>query len=386
MRSAGTWGREYDALSPDDRHKITFELTDEALGDTGFGVAHLEAPEWPPAPPQLMRHELDQRSVFYRPGTARYATRAQLDMEERLVQQARRMGAPRLSREDAARLLGSTPEELEHALRDRSNHAATQVTQTGLRLDQAALLYEAQTSGRRVSVGVGPAGSGKTYTVAAGAKAWQAMGGHVFGVTCSQAARNVLARAGIKASYNSSRFLTKLAAGQISIPRGSLIIIDEGSMMTNEHVAAIVSIAEKRDCKVLVTGDHMQFAAPGSGGAMTLMANRIGFSQLAVPVRFKAAWERDASLRLRMGDENALEAYLVNGRITGADRAEMFGMARRAYIAGRIAGEDTLLMAYTREDCRELSRQIRDDLVHLGMVDAGRRSGCRTVRGRALVT
>ena len=363
-------GPEYDQLAPEDRQRLTFTLTDEALGDTGFGVAHLEAPEWPPAPPQLMRHELDQRSVFYRPGTARYATRGQLDMEERLVQQARRMGAPRLSREDAARLLGSTPEQLEHAVRDRSNHAATQTTQTGLRLDQAALLYEAHTSGRRVSVGVGPAGSGKTYTVAAGAKAWQAMGGRVFGVTCSQAARNVLARAGIKSSYNSSQFLLQLAAGDLKIPRGSLIIIDEGSMMRNEHTAAIVSIAEKRDCKVLVTGDHMQLAAPGSGGAMTLLASQIGFSQLAVPVRFKAAWERDASLRLRMGDENALEAYLLNGRITGADRAEMFGQARRAYIAARLAGEDTLLMAYTREDCRELSRQIREDLVHLGMVDA----------------
>jgi AAA domain/TrwC relaxase len=364
-------GPEYDALTPDDRQAITFQLTDEAMGDTGFGVAHLEAPEWPPAPPQLMRHELDQRSVFYRPGTARYATRGQLAMEERLVQQARRMGAPRLSREDAARLLGSTPEELEHALRDRSNHAATQVTQTGLRLDQAALLYEAQTSGRRVSIGVGPAGSGKTYTMAAGAKAWQAMGGHVFGVTCSQAARNVLARAGITSSYNSARFTARLANGKLVIPRGSLIIVDEGSMMSNAHMAAIISIAEKRDCKVIVTGDHMQLASPGSGGAMNLMANRIGFSQLAVPVRFKAAWERDASLRLRMGDEAALEAYLVNGRITGAAREEMFGQARRAYIAGRIAGEDTLLMAFTREDCRELSRQIRDDLVHLGMVEGG---------------
>jgi conjugative relaxase-like TrwC/TraI family protein len=362
-------GPEYDVLHPAERQRLTFQLTDETLGDIRHGVEHLEAPEWPPAPPQLMRHGLDQRSVFYRPGTARYATRGQLDMEERMVQQARRMGAPRLSREDCARLLGSTPEELEHALRDRANHATTQTTRTGLRLDQAAVIYECHTSGRRVSVGVGPAGSGKTYTVAAGAKAWQEMGGHVFGVTCSQAARNVLVRAGVKASYNSSQFLTKLAKGKLSIPKGSLIIIDEASMMSNEHTAAVISIAEKRESKVQVVGDHMQLAAPGSGGAMTLVASRLGFSQLAVPVRFRAAWERDASLRLRMGDEQALEAYLTHGRITGAERAEMFGQARRAYVAGRLAGEDTLLMAYTREDCRELSRQIRDDLVHLGLVD-----------------
>ena len=43
-----------------------------------------------------------------------------------------------------------------------------QLTQTGLRMDQAAMIYEGLTSTRRVSVGVGPAGSGKTHTVAAG--------------------------------------------------------------------------------------------------------------------------------------------------------------------------------------------------------------------------
>jgi hypothetical protein len=50
----------------------------------------------------------------------------------------------------------------------------------------------------------------------------------------------------------------------------------------------------------------------------------------------------------------------------------VFEDARRAYVAARLAGEDVLLMAYTREDCRELSRIIRDDLVHLGLVDNGR--------------
>src|SRR5260370_16523408 len=57
--------------------------------------------------------------------------------------------------------------------------------------------------------------------------------------------------------------------------------------------------------------------------------------------------------------------------MTGADRENTFDQARQAYVAGRLAGQDTLLMAYTREDCRELSRQIRDDLVHLGLVDDG---------------
>jgi hypothetical protein len=105
---------------------------------------------------------------------------------------------------------------------------------------------------------------------------------------------------------------------------------------------------------------------------MSLLAEHLGHTQLAVPVRFTAAWEQQASLRLRAGDKTALEAYDEHGRITGGVAAQVFEDARRAYVAARLAGQDVLLMAYTREDCRELSRIIRDDLIHLGLVDNGR--------------
>ena len=35
---------------------------------------------------------------------------------------------------------------------------------------------------------------------------------------------------------------------------------------------------------------------------MSLLAGRLGYVRLAEPVRFRAAWERAASLRLRDGD------------------------------------------------------------------------------------
>src|SRR5215831_18404516 len=182
-------------------------------------------------------------------------------------------------------------------------------------MDQAAMIYEALTSTRRVSVGVGPAGSGKTHTVAAGAKAWEAGGSDVIGLTCAQ--------------------------------------------------------AEKHDCKVFITGDHKQIVAVESGGGMTMLAGHLGHTQLAVPVRFTQEWERDASLRLRHGDKTALDAYAEHGRITGGSREEALDLARQGYVARRLAGEDALLMAHDRQDCRELSRMIRDDLIHLGLVDDG---------------
>jgi hypothetical protein len=108
-------------------------------------VVCLEAPEWPPLPASL-RRELDGPSVYTRPGVARYATAAQLSMEEKLVAQAEAQTAPRLTREQAAQRLGADAALLEAQLRERAQDAREQATQTGLRLDQAAAIWHALTS------------------------------------------------------------------------------------------------------------------------------------------------------------------------------------------------------------------------------------------------
>jgi hypothetical protein len=303
-------------------------------------------------------------------------------MEERMCQQAQRTGAPALAREFSAAQLGADADTLDaqfgaatqaqytQAREFARTQDATQLTRTGLRMDQAAVIYEALTSTRRVSVGVGPAGSGKTHAAAAGARAWQAAGGEVIGLTCAQAARDVLAAAGIKNSYNTSKFLRMIDQGEPVRP-GTLFVVDEGSMVPMNHLARIIDLAEKHGCKVFVTGDHHQLAAVESGGGMTMLASHLGYTLLTVPVRFEAEWERDASLRLRAGDKSALEAYAEHGRIIGVGREEALDLLRQRYVARRLAGEDSLLMAHDRDDCRELSRMIRDDLIHLGLVDAG---------------
>src|SRR5262245_43981707 len=125
-------------------------------------------------------------------------------MEERLCQQAQRDGAPALRREFCAAQLGADADTLDAQLGARAQDATT-VTQTGLRMDQAAMIYEALTSTRRVSVGVGPAGAGKTHTAAAGARAWEANGGKAIGLTCAQAARDGLTVAGSSESHKNRR-------------------------------------------------------------------------------------------------------------------------------------------------------------------------------------
>jgi hypothetical protein len=76
-----------------------------------------------------------------------------------------------------------------------------------------------------------------------------------------------------------------------------------------------------------------------------LLADRLGYVQLAEPVRFTAAWERDASLRLRQGDPAALDDYDQHGRICGAPPDQAIDQAAKAYVASYLAGRDVLLAA-----------------------------------------
>jgi hypothetical protein len=121
-----------------------------------------------------------------------------------------------------------------------------------------------------------------------------------------------------------------------------------------------------------LAGDQEQLAAVEGGGAMTLLADRLGYVQLAEPVRFTAAWERAASLRLRSGDATALDDYDQHGRICGAPPGQAMDQVARAYVASYLASRDVLVMAADWARCRELSSRIRDDLIHLGLVDGGR--------------
>jgi conjugative relaxase-like TrwC/TraI family protein len=361
-------------LEPGAATALLEDIADRALRSEFEPVVCLEAPEAVDVPPSLLR--ADGRSVYQRHGGVRYATRAQLTMEERMLGQARACAAPRLARADAARTLGAEQEHLEHALAGRAHDAHDQHTRTGLRRDQTAAAFALLTDGKRVSVLNAPAGSGKTRVLAEAARAWESAGlGRVIGITPSQSARNTLA-AGIPESYNTAQFLGHLpgqrgARGPLAIGPGTLLAIDEASMISGPDLADVISLAEAVGAKVILAGDTSQLQAVENGGGMSLLAAELGYVQLAEPVRFRDRWEQAASLRLRGGDVSVLAEYDQHGRIRGGEPEQMLDAATATYIALTVDGTDTLLMAADHALRRELSRRIRDDLIRLGIVQRG---------------
>jgi conjugative relaxase-like TrwC/TraI family protein len=362
-------------LDPDAAAVLLENLADRALRSEFEPVICLEAPEPVEVPASLLR--ADGRSIYQRHGGTRYATRAQLAMEERMLTQASATTAPRLTRAQAAHALGADLPQLEDALTGRAHDTPEERTRTGLREDQAAAALAVLTDGQRVSVINAPAGSGKTHVLARLTRAWADAGqGPVIGVTPSQSARNTLAAAGVTASYNSAQFLGHLpgqrgARGPIRLPPGAMLVADEASMLPGPDMADLIACAEAADAKIVLAGDTSQLQAVENGGGMSLLAGTLGYARLAEPVRFRARWEQAASLRLRDGDTTVLAEYDQHARITGGEPEQIIDDAAADYVALTLDGTDVLLMAADHALRRELSRRIRDDLLRLGIVADG---------------
>ena len=364
-----------DNLIVDGDVRPVFEgLADRIMaGEAGEDVYCLTAPEWPRVPGWLRR--ADGESVYRAPGSEVYATGAQLSAEEQLIARAQQRGAPHLAPDVCAKLLGATEQDLEAQLHAATAAGAGERTGPGLRLDQAAVAFNALTSDRRGEMVVAAAGTGKTTTAGHLARIYTAAGlGRVYGVTLSSAARNQLAAADPNITgVNIAQMLGHLpgqreARGTIDIGRNALIIVDEATMASGPDMQALFRVAEQTDSKIVPIGDIYQLSAPEQGGAFEMLARKCGYAQLQEPVRFAEDWQRDASAQLRLGDAQALVAYDAHGALRAGEYEDMAESAVRAYLRDFTAGKDALLTARTNAETLDLSRRAQDYLQHWGMV------------------
>ena len=88
----------------------------------------------------------------------------------------------------------------------------------------------------------------------------------MIGITPSQSARNTLA-AGVPVSYNAAQFLGHLpgrrgARGPVRIGPGTLLVIDEASMLSGPDLADLIAYAKARGAKIILAGDSQ----PAAGG------------------------------------------------------------------------------------------------------------------------
>ncbi|MEU7822961.1 MobF family relaxase [Catellatospora sp. NPDC049133] len=345
---------------------LLHKLADRAVQTRPDGdVVCLAAPDLVAVPDELRL--TDGRSVFEAPAEMVYATKGQLAAEEALTRAAQeRLDAP-----------GVPPQAVDAAITELAARG------TELGADQAAAVRGLLTTTDRVSVLVGPAGTGKSYVMGMVSQLWEHHTGRVvLGLATAQRAALVLEDEGFNRTDNVDRWLqrqARLDAGlggpdddEARLRPGDLVVLDEAGMTPTDQLAAIEARCRSAGARLIVVGDERQLAAVGAGGAFRIMTQHgRTVYHLDEVRRFAHAWERDASLRLRDGDTAVLSDYERRGRIVdGGTAAEAADRAARSWLADTIAGRHSLLVVSTAEEAADLSARLRARLVELGRVSA----------------
>ena len=237
---------------------------------------------------------------------------------------------------------------------------------TGLADDQRAAARQLTTSGDFLSVLTAPAGAGKTTTLGAAARAWQAAGYQVVGLAPSARAAAELA----KSTGGSAETLAKWLHQQARLAqlptdeqaawapgRRTVLVLDEASMASTFDLDTLTSLAARAGAKVVLVGDPAQIGViNGPGGLLTALTDRGHGIDLVGVHRFENAWERDASLRLRAGDPTVIDSYAQAGRLHAVDDPDdAIEAVFSHWQTACDAGADALMLARTRADIDHLN-------------------------------
>ena len=286
-------------------------------------------------------------SVFHEHGSTIYTTHTVLEAERRIADAGRERGAHRLDPAIITAVLA-------------------QAASSGRALNegQAALVRAFCCSGRRVQLGLAPAGTGKTTAMKAVTDAWRAGGKPVVALAPSAAAADVLGQElGVSADT-----LAKFDHDQPAIKQDTLILVDEAGMAGTMILDRLVAQARFAGAVVRLVGDDQQLAAIEAGGVLRHLEHDVGAIRVHEVLRFTDPAEAEATLKVRRGDPTAADHYLTKERVVAGTDATMTDAAYAAWLADTRAGRDALLLAPSTSTVDDLNTQARADLVLDGKV------------------
>jgi conjugative relaxase-like TrwC/TraI family protein len=162
-----------------------------------------------------------------------------------------------------------------HGRVDDAQAAAAVAARPGLGADQVTMVHAVCTSGDQVQCVLGPAGSGKTFALAAARAAWEAAGDRVLGAAEQGAAAEVLARgAAVRAEtleYWLTIFDTNPGARDDLLGPRTVMIVDEASAIGTRSLARLLGHTRATGTVVRLVGDPSQHSAVAAGGAFAAL-------------------------------------------------------------------------------------------------------------------
>ena len=230
----------------------------------------------------------------------------------------------------------------------------------------------------------GQAGTGKSFTMAAIRKAYEAQGFKVTGLAPTNAVAQDMGRDGFARAATVHSELFAIKNGRTTWHNRTVIMVDEAAMIDTKLMAQIATHANRAGAKLILVGDDRQLSSIDRGGMFAVLKDQYGAAQLSEVRRQSKNDDRRAAELMAEGNfHDALARYDKKGGIKWTRTQEE---AREALV--RKWAKDTeadpsktrFVFAYTNDDVDQINFAIRKVRWERG--ELGEDHLFATVRGR----
>ncbi|MGH7951872.1 MAG: MobF family relaxase [Limisphaerales bacterium] len=231
--------------------------------------------------------------------------------------------------------------------------------------EQRAAVVHVLRSTDRVTAIRGGAGTGKTTMMRETVTAIESSGHKVFTFAPSaEASRGVLRSDAGFANAETVEALLQNEKLQAQV-RGQVIWIDEAGLLSVRTLARVADLAEKENCRIILSGDTAQHRAVERGDALRIleMHANLQAAELTEIRRQKEDAHKAVVADLQKGDlENAFVRLNKLGMLREMDADKRHDALATDYVAAVNEGKSALVISPTHFEGERVAREIRSKL------------------------
>lgn len=216
----------------------------------------------------------------------------------------------------------------------------------------------------------GMAGTGKTFMLSIAHELWKTEGRVVLGTAlAARAAANLETETGISSLHIHS-LLKRLTSDELSLPAGSVLLVDEAGMIGTRLMHQLVHLVEEAEAKLVLVGDYKQLQAIDAGGPFRALTDVVGVAELNQIIRQREGWARQAVTEFSVGNaESALHRYFDRGLLTiASDRRQAMQQLVKEWSREQSNRLRSIILAGSRLETTILNRLCQEKLFGLGIL------------------
>jgi len=244
------------------------------------------------------------------------------------------------------------------------------ITQARSNLSEEQHLALSQLLSSKSALGIlrGRAGVGKSHVLRQLALIAHASNIQAIGLAPTHKAKEAFHSSGFAITDTVKGMLFKLANGRFSLPKNSLLVVDEAGMIGNDDYHELLRVVATRQCQLILAGDERQLASIGRGGMFEIFADKYGSSTILDIQRQESLWGKQVAMAMSEGNvARAVTILNQESRIFwGTTNTNAMAGLLEHWQKSNYEVSDRLIVAVKNKDVVALNHGVRQYLKQAG--------------------